>query len=156
MQSMMLDWMLFILETISVIAVIISLIYVARQIRQNTEAMRDQAERDVTLALQQFSTFFIHEKDISRIFLAGLQDPEALSPEDFLRFHALLSYLFSSFETALTYHHRGMYNDEDQERYGQTILELMKNPGVQFWWQQNKVIYSSAVQAYIQQGEENS
>lgn len=155
MQSIMLDWMLFILETISVIAVIISLIYVARQIRQNTEAMRDQAERDVTLALQQFSTFFIHDNGITQIFLAGLQDAENLSPEDFMRFNALMSYLFSSFETSLTYHHRGMYNDEDQERYGQTILELMKNPGVQFWWQQNKVIYSSDVQAYIQRGIES-
>jgi len=154
MQSTMLNWMLFILETISVIAVIISLIYLARQIRQNTEAMRDQAARDVTLALQQFSTFFIHDNGITQIFLAGLQDAENLSPEDFMRFNALMSYLFSSFETSLTYHRRGMFNDEDQELYGQTILELMKNPGVQFWWQQNKVIYNRAVHTYIQQGIE--
>jgi hypothetical protein len=155
MQSTLLEWLLFILETISVIAVILSLIYVARQIRQNTEAMRDQAERDVTLALQQFSTFFIYDKEITQIFIAGLQDAETLSPEDFMRFNALLSYLFSSFETALTYHRRGMFNDEDQERYVQTILELMKNPGTQFWWQQSKAIYSQDVHQVVQRGLEN-
>lgn len=155
MQSTFLEWLLFILEAISVIAVIISLIYVARQIRQNTEAMRDQAERDVTQALQQFSTFFIHNNEITQIFLTGLQDAEDLSPEDFLRFNALLSYIFSSFETALTYHRRGMYSDENQERYGNVITDLMKNPGIQFWWQQNKAIYSQDVQKFVQRDLEN-
>ena len=84
-------------EIISAIAVVISLVYLAFQIRQNTKQI-DQNTKAAQAAAFDSSiahTFMARQAvaenpDLARIYLEGSRDPETLSDEDRLRYRLIL------------------------------------------------------------------
>jgi len=83
-------------DAIGAVAVVVSLVYLASQIRQNTKAVRATAvhssighSMDVRRAL--------YESDaLARIYITGSNDPKDLSEEDLLRLRLLYHNLFLS------------------------------------------------------------
>ena len=81
-------------EFVGAIGVVVTLIYLAIQIRQNTQATRAASFHAVYDSMNHVNTTVIQNVDLTRIWLAGLADREALSPEDRHRFDfTMLSYM---------------------------------------------------------------
>ena len=63
-------------------AVVASLIFVGSQIRQNTRATRAASHHAVSEALNRINLLWARNREMSRIWLAGMSDRCALTPED--------------------------------------------------------------------------
>ena len=127
------------------IAVVVTLVYLAIQIRQNTVQLRKSA--DIARAearftsVQAFSEFRSHliaNPEVASLYYRGGKDIDALSPEDRLRYGLLLQQLFFSMHAALE--KMEATTQEDFSRmYKELNLDLiMPLPGVASWWKGHK------------------
>ena len=90
-------------EAIGVIAIFVSLVYVAMQIRQNTQQIARSIELDRLAAFErnvesgnQFRELLILHPELLQLLFAGYESYENLEASDQARFSLLLRNLFSS------------------------------------------------------------
>ena len=69
-------------EIFGTAAIVISLIYVAIQIRQNTRAMKLAAAQNVSQDLHVGLSFIIGDTEFARIHLDAMTDIDSLTPGD--------------------------------------------------------------------------
>jgi hypothetical protein len=122
-------------EVIGAIAVIVSLIYLAVQIRENTRAMRRAATQDIHRSLNDQARCFVESPDLAALLIRASQRPGELTGEERFRFQMPLTYVFSNFEMAIEYHREGLLGDDMIEGYVRGIHPLFENPLVLEWWE---------------------
>jgi hypothetical protein len=88
-------------EAVGGLSVVVSLIYLAIQIRQNTRAVRATLFREGARSVNDYARTVLQDEATARIFLTGLREPDSLSQLDRLRFNfrvqgAVLNYQDSS------------------------------------------------------------
>ena len=69
-------------QALAAVATVIGLFFVGYQIRQNTRATRAAAHHSVSDSLNEMNRMFAESADLTKIWLTGMQDRKALSPED--------------------------------------------------------------------------
>ena len=121
-------------EMIGGIAVVISLIYVGLQIRQNSNSVRAASQ----IALRQLGTEItsqIAAPDMARIYVQWLKDLSPLPAEDRVRFHSLMLSLFGVYEAYYFQVYFGIIPQELQptRNHAMALFHLQK-PGVRQWW----------------------
>ena len=127
----------FIFDLISAVGVITSVIYLGYQIRQNTRAIKRSISREIVHDLNEFGRFFIEMPDIIEIYLASNEKPETLTPSEQFRLQILMTNLFSNFDLALDYHKDGLMDEVSINTYAQNLAQLISNPVIREWWQDN-------------------
>lgn len=121
-------------ELISTISVIVSLVYLAFTIRENTRSMRRAAGREITRDLNDLARYFIQMPDLNKLYFRALEKPQELTLAERFRLERLITYIFSSFQSALEYHKDGHIGNELINTYAQGINPLFKQPVVIEWW----------------------
>ena len=114
---------------------IVSLAYLAFQIRQNTQAMRRAASRDIVRDLNDLGRLFIETPDLIGLYFTANERPQELTVEERFRFESLVRYIFASFEVALEYHRHGLIMNVSIEAYAQGVLQLFEDSVVAEWWE---------------------
>ena len=121
-------------EMIGGFAVVISLIYVGLQVRQNSNSVRASSQ----IALRQLGTEITSQlaaPDMARIYVQGLKDLSPLPAEDRVRFHSLMISLFGIYEAYYFQVYFGIIPQELQPTrdHAQALFHLQQ-PGVKEWW----------------------
>jgi len=116
------------------VAVVASLIYVARQIRQNTEQAKLASSHAVdTSNMLAFDPVYMAEN--SAIWTKGHSTPEALNDHERHIFNMLMArILLTSFNTTSYHHARGMFDDELYQPNVNYFSTLLSSPGGQWWY----------------------
>jgi hypothetical protein len=135
-------------EFIGAVAVVVSLGYVAYQLRQNTRQMADHS-RSLRLAAfdataNQFSKFrepLIRDPQLANLWLRARKDLSDLSPEEQVQAGMLFHELFFAHQAIFMRTHEGAMEREHWERQTTTIRGDMRNPGVQAWWSRANRIF---------------
>lgn len=147
------EFVLFLFEAISAISVVVSLIYLAFQIRGNTRALRREATRDITRDLNEQNRMLITVPDLSELYLKTFEHPQELSASERLRFQSVVTYSLASFEMALGYYKYGLLSNEHIEKYTKGILQLFENPIVMEWWEkEGQFIFSQTLHDMLSEG----
>ena len=146
------------------IAVVVTLIYLAVQVRQNTLQLRDSMKlsriqaRDV--AFQSFSEFrskVVSNADVAELYLSGLRDPACLEPRDRLRFNLLAGELFYLLQTSLQRVTDLGGADVDETIRALGIESILRAPGMVKWWTENRSEFqpefASVIDSRIEVGE---
>jgi hypothetical protein len=81
-------------DFLAAIATIITLIYLALQIRQNTSLLKLSELRGIQDDADRWRSLLIENKDVASVYRRGLLDPESLDADDRLRFRMLQDQLF--------------------------------------------------------------
>ncbi len=81
-------------EFVAAIATLITLVYLAVQIRQNTSALGHAEGRAILEDGNTWRAQLIQDPEIAELYRKGLLDPNALDPIERLRFRMLLDALF--------------------------------------------------------------
>ena len=128
-------------EMVSAIAVVISLIYLAFQIRQNTsqidqntEAARATAfDSSITHAMVARQAIFENE-DVARIYHDGSIDPDSLSDHDRLRYRLMVHNILWSIWNLQSQARVGGLTTETWEAQRMILVRMMSSRGVQWFW----------------------
>jgi hypothetical protein len=121
-------------ELMGGIAVVVSLVYVGLQVRQNSNSVRAASH----IAIKQLSseiTTQLLAPDMARIYIEGLKDSSSLTPEDRVRFHSLMLSLFGTYEAAYFQSFYGTIPTELQDPASRQAQFHLRQPGVKQWWE---------------------
>ncbi len=82
-------------EFVAAVATLVTLVYLALQIRANTAAIRADSRRGSTSQGMQFQGLMGGDKDAASVFRRGLVEPSALDPDESTQFEFLFSMVVS-------------------------------------------------------------
>lgn len=112
-------------EIVGALAVVITLIYLAAQTRQNTEAVRHAFARGVMEDANAWRFKIVESPEVSELFREGLRDPESLNANDKYRFRMLLDALVFHWQHAV---HSGVPIPEAN------VTRVLRQPGGSWYW----------------------
>jgi hypothetical protein len=121
-------------EGVGAVAVVVTIGYLAVQIRQNTHAVRSAAHQETTRDVSGFVSRVAENADVARILRVGLQDWDKLDDDERMRFSMLLFNVFFNFQHLYSLHREGTLDPEYWASQWQVMLWYMRQPGVGRWW----------------------
>jgi hypothetical protein len=131
------------------LAVVVSVIYVAIQIKINTKAVKSATYHDIIASFADIETRIGENKELARIFRDGRAGKE-LEPDEQLRFNQVMSSFFN-FHENLYYQHRQGLLDEDLWRGWKAVLaRYLSRPGCRAWWEGTAGLYSESFREHVE------
>ena len=125
-------------EIIGVVAIVFSLVYVAAQIRQNTDIARAMIVHETSVSFMHFHEVLATEADLADLFHRGTCGEE-LSVVETVRFNSLVEMYMTLLEDIDHQFKSDLYFDEDDgveiiEFLAPTYRPLMSSPIAKDWW----------------------
>jgi hypothetical protein len=143
-------------EIVGGIAVVVTLGYLAVQIRQNTRSTRASMFQSLVEQILNFNTTFTQDAELGQVYFAGLEDLDGLSEADRTRMAFALFSQFQIFQS-MFYQHRLFTIEPDYwESWRELILMYYSLPGVQRWWQIRQNVFSKAFRDFLESEQRNS
>lgn len=111
------------------IAVIVTLAYLAFQLRQSTETVRANSVHQLTENIAR-ATETLMKPENTEMYLRGARSYSSLTTDEKLRFGLLLGLFLARFDTVLEYRQRGMVDDAYVEFHSDAIRIMFEYSGV--------------------------
>jgi len=128
---------------------VVTLVYLAVQIRQNTRASRAATFLGVTNAWQDYLLASLDDDRIDLRFRAAA-DPDALSEADYIRLFSLARVLFRRFESDFFQFRSGTFDPGGWESYRRSFTtEIMASPAIRALWEQQRSVFAPEFSAYV-------
>jgi len=130
-------------EILGALAVLITLVYLALQVRQNTQQVKLGSIQAVNASNDSaFEPIYIPEN--SKIFTKGQQSYADLTDHEKQVFHMLMTRLIASFDSTSYQYLHGAYDKELYWGTAQFYHQFITSPGGAQWWIENKSPFSQA------------
>jgi len=117
-----------IVEVVGLSAVVVSLVYVAVQVRQNSELIgqntlvaRSAMVHETSVLYSRFFELIAESPDLASIYRRGINS-EALDPDEVVRFESLIEVYFAYLEDCDYQYKSDFYFDEDDD---EDVIEFM-------------------------------
>jgi hypothetical protein len=124
-------------EVIGVVTILLSLIYVAVQVRQSNKIAQGEAERDLHHHWMQGLESLVADKWTTETFLRGLADFDSLTSVEKTRLSYKLIELNVIYAAMLELNEKGMVSKKLTEQCGEVIFSYIMTPGGRRWWELN-------------------
>lgn len=129
-------------ELAGAIGVILSLAYLAVQIRLNTKQMestaraaRGAAYQNVLTTYQSYLTPVAANAELADIFQRGLMDSQQLTESEFFRFNWLLGGYLTNLDNSFYQRQDGVVSEERWQVLLTQLRYFVRAPGFKDWWQ---------------------
>jgi hypothetical protein len=121
-------------EFVSTVAVVLSLIYVAHEIRENSRSTRLAALQSHLHSAQRFLELSATDRDLARVVRIGQATPEASTEDEFRQFAAWVAVGMRAAENLFIQHQAGNIDGESWTARSTAFLHLLSTPGgAQVW-----------------------
>jgi hypothetical protein len=120
-------------ELLGAIGVILTLIYLAAQIRQNTSSSRTTAEVSFGQDFIDWHARVNAQPELGRIWDAALENPDALSKDEVRRFIFVIAELFLIFEGQYKLFQKGYISADSWRSKTEMMLGFLRNSLVEQW-----------------------
>lgn len=129
-------------EIIGATAVVITLVYLAVQVRQNTKSVRTStllANSDLWASL--FCS--LAEKDTAAAYATGMLGRADIKPIHYTQFFLMCRAMFVAFENQYYQYRHGTLDESTYLGYERSITtQLISMPGFRIWWTQSCDVFS--------------
>ena len=136
-------------QTLAAVATVLSLLFVGVQIRQNTRATRAASHNSVSNSLNEINRMFAENADLTRIWLAGMQNRKTLSSEERWRFDAVARAYLHVCETMFVQAELGSGHEGVHLAEEKGMAAIMASPGVAEWWDENPFGFCAEFRSYV-------
>ena len=134
----------------------VTLAYLAVQIRQNTRALKTASRQEIVSEFRAYNRLFF-EPGVNESYMAGLRHYPDLPPEQHGAFSNLLNDHTLFFQGAFALHEAGTLEDETYEAYLRFFAANVATPGGAAWWAEISFLYPprmvQEVEARIRRGD---
>ena len=136
-------------EVVGAAAVVVTLIYLSVQIRQNTRSNQVSAEIEALEQLSNWVTRISTDKDAQRLWDLVAEGSEPLSTEDSGQYLWIMGELFWVVESAFVQYRRGYLSKEAWMRFETTLAGTLDNKLTREWWENREVPHSPEFRNYV-------
>ena len=139
-------------EFVGAIAVVVTLAYLAIQIRQNTIATRYQTTQNLVAANSDGNYLMATEGELAEIVTKGIYDRDQLSEVELFRFNTFFFGYYNHFDFAYHQFKAGQMEALMWRKMEYEIpLFLSGLPGMRHWWEADMQRFSDEFVKYIDQ-----
>lgn len=138
-------------ELVSAIAVVISLVYLAYQVRQNTRALRTENYARALDRVAAIQARLSSDPALTRVFNRGAVEPASLTPEERIQFTWAFYEMFGAFEFMFHQSEMGALPGEVWQRWSDTMSWWLSLPGVDVWWRARPAPFSADFSAFVEE-----
>ncbi|MBT3834307.1 MAG: hypothetical protein HOB98_04290 [Gammaproteobacteria bacterium] len=136
-------------EFIGSIIVLLSLVYLALEIRSNTETARTSTYQSVVSEFGALNRSMASTPGLSRLFASALEDFDSLDSEEKARISQLFFVCFHNFENMYYQYKKGYLEDEVWTGWKRLMLSYHARPGFQAWWEIRRDVYSASFVKFL-------
>ena len=137
-------------EFVGAVAVVISMIYLAVQVRRNTQSADASIDHTYVDLYLGWTDSFSSEKG-SEILMLGLHNPEKLTDVDAVRFGSYMVRFIVAIEVMYSMYSRGSLSKERWDVAEVDILAWLGTRGGRLWWRGNKLGFTVSTAQAIDQ-----
>ena len=137
-------------EIVGGVVVVLSLIYIAVQVRQNTQAQRTENYSRAQDRLAAVQSMLAQDGEISLIVSKGTLDTSKLTPQERIRFTWFMYEVFGGFEFMFHASRTDAIPEEVWTRWSSAAAWWLTFPGVQAWWQARPTPFTESFTAFME------
>ena len=145
---MTLDLVVAISQLVAAIGVILSLIFLAVQLRQNTRAVRSTSIQNLVQSLSDTAQTNIGNEYLVPIMLKANAGSDLID-EERLRLHFWFIMAFRRFEGVYFQRKLGLVDSAITDGFERSHLSILASPSGRKWWSGAKGIFNSGFVAYV-------
>ena len=137
-------------EIVGTATIVVSLIYVAIQVRQSTRATKLTSAQNISHELRDATALLANESEMAEIHLKGIADADSLTPVERHRFYIVLSALYRVYENAYYLKQEGVLDSDAWDGLIGQIQLAIDSPGYQTYWNDRKIIFSEGFRNFVE------
>jgi hypothetical protein len=143
-------------QIVGALAVVISLIYLAREVRRNTRAARLASMRTMSDAYNRWAQQLTEHPHLRELYYRGIHDFESLEGADLAGFSSLMGPLFKVSEDAYHQHLEGHLDPRVWRGFEALMRDFNAYPGVQAWWRSRSHWFTEEFAKLINQQQQTA
>ena len=136
-------------QLIGSIAVVISVLYLAVQLRSSTRVARVAAMDAAAAALRDVTKPFMENAELGRVWRIGLENLEALSPEDQARFFHAAHQFLKALETIHYHYVYGLLDEQLWQGWRELLQHYVNAPGIDYYLSLRSKVFSERFCKFI-------
>ena len=136
-------------QVVGALGVIISLVYVALEVGQNTQALKAATFQEMAAQSVEIGLRAVDDPEYGDFFIKAALTPDSLNELEDLRWNALLGGTFRQFENVHYQFSIGMLEPRMWKGYSAVITRFASTPGSKRWWAANREFYNEEFALYI-------
>ena len=137
-------------EIVGAITVVLSLIYLAIQIRQSTQAQRTENYSRALDRIAAIQSSLSQDDELSLIFSKGVLDTTRLTSQERLRFTWSLYEAFGAFVFMFHASKTDAIPEEVWRRWSAAVAWWLTHPGVQNWWAARPTPFTDSFTLFVE------
>jgi hypothetical protein len=136
-------------DFISAIVVVLSLVYLAYQVRQNTESLRVENYARALERVANMQARLSADAVFAELIARGAADPARLTAGERMQFTWTFYEMFGAFEFMLHQATAKALPEEVWLRWSETLSWWLSQPGVRAWWSAHPAPFSASFTSYV-------
>jgi hypothetical protein len=128
-------------EFTSGLAVVVTLIYLALQIRHNTRAVRSSMHQDMVESTLRIAESVSDNPDVGRIVLKADEDYDNLTKVEQIRFEAYAERVFGNFESVFYSYRNSMVEQDLWESWESSYLTDISRASMRRFWHEQRPLH---------------
>ena len=136
-------------EFVAAIVVVVTLIFLTRQTKQNTQAVKNSTALSGLQFWTGYTVPLAQDSELTDLYVRGMQSFTALRPDEKVRFDLLALTFSKAAETFFRLNRGGSLDPSEWESWERSIVDLFGRPGFREWWPERKQRYSDDFQEWV-------
>ena len=136
-------------ELIGAVAVVISVLYLAWQVRSQVQEARLAAIHEVSEGFREGIAATFMDRQLAELFVKAKHDAESLSEADRLQFVAFVQRNYRVWEDAFYQHRKGRLDEPHWHSMERQYSSLLSWPGVRWVWKIRREFYTAEFREYV-------
>ena len=136
-------------ELVGAAAVVVSIIYLAVQIKQNSRLVRSSGYQTAVQVANEVMESLSSDPETSRIFERAQESYDDLSPDELRTARAMFLRVFMYYEAFFYQYKDGVVDPDIWEGRRKMMINLLTMPGVASWWAQYCDVFGAGFRTYV-------
>lgn len=129
-------------QTIAVLAILISLVGLFFQIRQQSQTARSELHLNATSSFSDTFRSFRTDPEFTRLYSVALQTWQSLSKAQKLRIHTFNVEMATHLDSILTMRSQKLMDDAQATPWVDNMLGVIITPGGSEWWRESQFFFT--------------
>ena len=132
-------------EFVGAMGVVISLVYLAKQMQQNTTSVRAASFNSMVQNSMNLLQHAFIDSEFAAFLHRAESDPASLTPAETVRWNAYMTAVYRHFGNLVYQYRVGALDREMWKSYENTLEQHLRVPSWRTWFEENKTIFSSSL-----------
>ena len=149
MESLTLEQAYYIGELIAAFVVIVSVIYLALQVRQNTQVIITTNTHNISSAINSIMDMITNNGEVADIYRRGSVSYNSLDDTEQIRFRTLALHFFRILKEGFVHMQVGTLSGDSWDSFKKPFIDILQLPGIQTVWSARRHWYEKDFQNHV-------